>query len=383
MRGASVLSRESMTLMLTAGAVLAAGPTANAQPRRPVYVGAKVCATCHDGENMGHQTTLWLSTRHARAYASLATPEARAIAAISGVPIEPQKSPLCLGCHATACGRRRLGEGRDLLDPRWRPVREVPRAGQRARRFLVGRERSQGRQQDPPDEPGRFRLHEVPQGEAVAYAFARAAPAAAGPAGHALRSRPGPAHAGPSDAQELEARGERSAPAADCPPGDRQVHRVARLRRMPRCTRKRVSIQPLARARSMPELTNHWAPQPPARSPRRRAWRATRRTSVACLKCHSTAYHRASAGVAETYSILEGVGCESCHGAGSAYAPEDVMKDKPRALAAGLLPVQKSTCLACHEQAHGKPFDFETASKLIAHPAQRLPGPNWSCTRRL
>ena len=82
--------------------LLAAPPPVNAQPRRPVYVGAKVCATCHDGPNMGHQTTLWLGSRHAQAYASLATPEARAIAAISGVPIEPQKSPLCLGCHATA-----------------------------------------------------------------------------------------------------------------------------------------------------------------------------------------------------------------------------------------------------------------------------------------
>ncbi len=60
----------------------------------------------------------------------------------------------------------------------------------------------------------------------------------------------------------------------------------------------------------------------------------------------------------------------------SAYAPEVVMKDKPRALAAGLLAVQKSTCLACHEQAHGKPFDFETASKLIAHPAQAPPRPD-------
>jgi len=90
-----------LTLTLTA-VLFASGPPASAQPRRPVYVGAKICATCHDGENMGHQTTLWLYSRHANAYASLATPEARAIAAISGVPIEPHRSPLCLGCHATA-----------------------------------------------------------------------------------------------------------------------------------------------------------------------------------------------------------------------------------------------------------------------------------------
>lgn len=91
-----------LTLMLTSALFAAGPPPANAQPRRPVYVGAKICATCHDGENMGHQTTFWLYSRHASAYASLATPQARAIAAISGVPIEPRKSPLCLGCHATA-----------------------------------------------------------------------------------------------------------------------------------------------------------------------------------------------------------------------------------------------------------------------------------------
>ena len=53
---------------------------------KPVYVGAKVCARCHDGPAMGHQTTHLAGHRHARAYASLAAPEARAIAAISGVP---------------------------------------------------------------------------------------------------------------------------------------------------------------------------------------------------------------------------------------------------------------------------------------------------------
>ena len=101
MRSGPMPCRWSPILTL-AGAIFAAWPSvATAQPRRPVYVGAKVCATCHDGANMGHQTTRWLETKHARAYAGLAAPEARAIAAISGVPIEPQKSPLCLGCHAT------------------------------------------------------------------------------------------------------------------------------------------------------------------------------------------------------------------------------------------------------------------------------------------
>lgn len=67
----------------------------------PVYVGGRVCATCHDGPGMGHQYSKWLFQKHARAYAVLAQPEARKIAELSGIPQEPQESVMCLGCHAT------------------------------------------------------------------------------------------------------------------------------------------------------------------------------------------------------------------------------------------------------------------------------------------
>ena len=70
--------------------------------RQPVYVGAKACGECHDGKAMGDQLTSWLHSRHAKAYTSLAKPEARQIAKWSGIPMEPQESAMCLGCHATA-----------------------------------------------------------------------------------------------------------------------------------------------------------------------------------------------------------------------------------------------------------------------------------------
>ena len=74
---------------------------AESQQKHPVYVGAKVCATGHQGKNMGHQFTRWLQSRHATAYAVLAKPESKKIAELSGIPLEPQESPMCLGCHAT------------------------------------------------------------------------------------------------------------------------------------------------------------------------------------------------------------------------------------------------------------------------------------------
>ena len=84
--------------------VLLAPPAASAAEmyRQPVYVGAKVCGECHDGTAMGDQLTRWLHSRHAKAYMSLATPEAKQIAKWSGIPMEPQESAMCLGCHATA-----------------------------------------------------------------------------------------------------------------------------------------------------------------------------------------------------------------------------------------------------------------------------------------
>ncbi|MHC4435566.1 MAG: multiheme c-type cytochrome, partial [Planctomycetota bacterium] len=72
-----------------------------ADQRHPVYVGAKVCATCHQGKGMGHQFSRWLLSKHARAFAVLANPQAKRIAELSGIPQEPQESATCLGCHAT------------------------------------------------------------------------------------------------------------------------------------------------------------------------------------------------------------------------------------------------------------------------------------------
>jgi YVTN family beta-propeller protein len=93
-------------------------------------------------------------------------------------------------------------------------------------------------------------------------------------------------------------------------------------------------------------------------------------TSEACLKCHATAYHEPAGGTLESYAVYEGVGCESCHGAGSEYSPEAVMRDQQAALAAGLKPLTEETCRRCHDRAHGKPFAYEKALRAIAHPTK-------------
>ena len=70
--------------------------------KQPVYVGARACAQCHEGKAAGNQYSHWLGTAHAQAWASLALPEAKAMARLAGITDEPEKAPVCLGCHATA-----------------------------------------------------------------------------------------------------------------------------------------------------------------------------------------------------------------------------------------------------------------------------------------
>ena len=88
-----------------------------------------------------------------------------------------------------------------------------------------------------------------------------------------------------------------------------------------------------------------------------------------CLKCHSTAA-RIDAKLNAGVTVDEGVSCESCHGPGSKYKSATIMKDREKAMAAGLILPTKEVCLQCHnkENPFYKPFDYDAAVKKIAHP---------------
>ncbi len=71
---------------------------------------------------------------------------------------------------------------------------------------------------------------------------------------------------------------------------------------------------------------------------------------------------------------LQSVGCESCHGAGSAYKSSSTMKsiyaNEIDGKTVGLHTINKETCIACHNEKSPtfKPFNFEERVKVIAHP---------------
>jgi len=68
------------------------------------YIGVKKCAMCHKSEKKGNQYGQWFSTKHAKAYETLGTEEAKKTAEGAGVTGNPQEAGECLKCHITAYG---------------------------------------------------------------------------------------------------------------------------------------------------------------------------------------------------------------------------------------------------------------------------------------
>lgn len=333
---------------------------AAAEEKHPVYVGVRVCATCHRGAGMGHQHCRWLLSGHARAYASLARPEAKQIARLSGIPQEPQQSPMCLGCHATGAHAEEWekdetfhvehgvqcekchGPGSEyahlqaMADPR-AAAAAGPRMPQK--KDCLGCHKVKG---------SHVAVHKLPKPD-MDRAWAR------------IRhpTPPGGKPEAPVELPKPEARG---APAPKhvgsqacgvCHRGPQMGYQYSKWRITAHAEAYAVLATPKAGDIAR-RLKINEAP-----------WRA-----APCLKCHATAYHEVAGGVLDSYAVEEGVGCEACHGPGSEYSLEAVMHDPRSAVLAGLKPVKQQTCAACHEEAHGKPFDYEVALKQIAHPTK-------------
>jgi hypothetical protein len=97
-------------------------------------------------------------------------------------------------------------------------------------------------------------------------------------------------------------------------------------------------------------------------------------TATECLKCHVTAHGVDAKLLGPKYQITDGVGCESCHGAGGNYSKSKTMKAvtkrevKPASV--GLTIPDEKTCVKCHnkESPSFTGFDFKKMVAKIAHP---------------
>jgi hypothetical protein len=64
------------------------------------FIGAQKCKMCHNSPTKGDQFKKWSESKHAKAFETLATPEAKEMGAKAGVE-NPQTSQKCLVCHVT------------------------------------------------------------------------------------------------------------------------------------------------------------------------------------------------------------------------------------------------------------------------------------------
>jgi YVTN family beta-propeller protein len=334
---------------------------AEAERKHPVYVGARVCAACHDGHEMGYQHSKWLLSKHARAYASLAMPEAKAIARFSGIPDLPQKSPMCLGCHATAhdaedwekdetfsiedgiqCEKCH-GPGSEYMDRQVMTNRPAAvKAGLRMpdEKDCLGCHKEKGSHRQVLHRPAvdiKWAWREIahPTPENWSEPRPLALPKTGGEAG--------PQYVG-------------AAVCGKCHDGPQSGHQFSRWRMGPHA--EAFARLATAEAQSLA---------------RKRGVQGDPQRSQYCLKCHTTPYARPAAGCAPSFSLDEGVGCESCHGPGSDHARQAAAAGSgdPRrtgaANSAVPLKAGRDSCTGCHQQ---KDFQYEVALRRIAHPTK-------------
>ncbi len=111
-----------------------------------------------------------------------------------------------------------------------------------------------------------------------------------------------------------------------------------------------------------------------------------------CLICHTTGYNKGGYAIMDDsfwnpadddkagkkavkkMKGLQNVGCESCHGAGSAYKSKKKMisiyNGEIEGSTVGLTNITEETCIVCHNEDSPtfKPFNFEERTEKIAHP---------------
>ncbi len=98
--------------------------------------------------------------------------------------------------------------------------------------------------------------------------------------------------------------------------------------------------------------------------------------SPECLQCHVTTTDTKL--TAATFNAKDGVQCEACHGPGSAYKSMGIMKDKAKAIAAGLTDFKdqatiEAKCKTCHNDKSPtfKGFEFKKMWDQIKHPVKK------------
>jgi YVTN family beta-propeller protein len=339
-----------------AAALVAAGLfTMPAAPKKPVYVGVRVCAGCHTGEKIGNQYNKWLHSKHSQAYAVLAKPDGLEMTKLSGLRTPPQESAICLGCHATGWHAEEWQKDESFHIDDGVQCEGCHGPGSEYASLEVMKDKQAAMKAGllMPDREYCINCH-IEKGSHIAVTKRPPVDVMNGwdLLLHPLASKPTPGSVCDLAPIDAKAKGPRYVGAMECG----KCHRGPMLGNQ-------------WSAWKMSAHADAWAVLATARGKEIAAGKgiADSQHSADCLKCHTTSQTGARMA---TFAPDEGVGCEACHGPGSDYLPEAIMRDPRSAVAAGLQTVTRETCLPCHQE---KNFDFGAAMKKIAHPTKGLP----------
>ena len=92
--------------------------------------------------------------------------------------------------------------------------------------------------------------------------------------------------------------------------------------------------------------------------------------SLNCVSCHVTGYGQPG-GATVTHNMggaLVNVGCESCHGPGSAHNEDPASAPLPA-------DVPETTCVTCHNAEHSDRFQYRAYREAIRAPGHGRPMP--------
>lgn len=98
-----ITKKLSITIGLLLVVFLLLDVTGSSVAKQSGYIGLKKCKMCHNSAKKGAQFKVWVKTKHAQAYKTLGTAEAKKIAKEKGIA-NPQEDGKCLKCHVTAYG---------------------------------------------------------------------------------------------------------------------------------------------------------------------------------------------------------------------------------------------------------------------------------------
>jgi hypothetical protein len=91
--------------------------------------------------------------------------------------------------------------------------------------------------------------------------------------------------------------------------------------------------------------------------------RRGRDRDVECIGCHVTGFQQPGGATLASQEHFTGVGCESCHGAGSAHA------NNPMRLSSITRSVPAEVCARCHNAERSPDFDYQSGRALLINAA--------------